>query len=364
LHIEITKYLAFYFKQSNMIDISMFNPNVAGNPDNNIFGLPFGEEDARVVLLPVPWEVTVSCGAGAARSADHICRASLQVDVFDADVPDGWRKGFYMRPLDKKVLMKSDYLRKEAELLINYIAKGDDVDKNKFMCKSLREINEGSEMVNNWVCEQTGDLLSAGKLVGVIGGDHSVSFGFIKALAKKYADFGILQIDAHADLRKSYNSFTNSNASVIYNVLSKFPQVTRVVQVGVRDYCEEEWNYICNSNYRVIAYFDQDIKRRQFEGETWRHISDEIINQLPQNIYISFDVDGLDPKLCPNTGTPVPGGFEMEQMVYLFKKLIDSGRKLIGFDLVETGTGENSMDANVASRILWKLCNYMVKSNG
>ena len=81
-----------------MTDISMFNPNAAANPDNNIFGLPFTEEDARVVLLPVPWEVTVSCGGGTARSAEHICKASLQVDIFDADVPNGWHKGFYMRP--------------------------------------------------------------------------------------------------------------------------------------------------------------------------------------------------------------------------------------------------------------------------
>jgi agmatinase len=347
-----------------MTDISLFNPNLPGNPDNNIFGLPFLEEDARVVLLPVPWEVTVSCGAGTARSAEHICKASLQIDVFDADVRDGWRKGFYMRPLEKKVLMKSDYLRKEAELFINYISKGEDVDKNKFMCKSLKEINEGSEMLNNWVYEQTTSLLGAGKLIGIIGGDHSVSLGFIKSFAEKYAEFGVLQIDAHSDLRKSYNSFTNSHASVMYNVLEKFPQVKRVVQLGVRDYCEEEWDYICNSNYRVITYFDQDIKRRQFEGETWRHITDEMINHLPKNVYISFDVDGLDPKLCPNTGTPVPGGFEYEQVIYICKKLVDSGRKLIGFDLVEVGVGESNTDANVASRILWKLCNYMVKSNG
>jgi agmatinase len=346
-----------------MTDISLFNPNAAANPDNNIFGLPFSEEDAKVVLLPVPWEVTVSCNAGTARSAEYICKASLQVDVFDADVPNGWKEGFYMRPVDKKVLMKSDYLRKEAELFINYIAKGEDVDKSKFMCKSLKEINEGSEILNNWVYEQTTDILNAGKLVGLIGGDHSVSLGFLKALAEKHGEFGVLQIDAHCDLRKSYNKFVHSHASVMYNVLNALPQLKRLVQLGVRDYCQEEWDYVCNSNYRVIAYFDQEIKRRQYEGDTWKHITDEIIEHLPEKVYISFDADGLDPKLCPHTGTPVPGGFESEQLIYLFKKIIDSGRQLIGFDLVEVGVGENNMDANVASRILWKLCNYLVKSN-
>lgn len=346
-----------------MTDISLFNPNAAANPDNNIFGLPFSEEDAKVVLLPVPWEVTVSCNAGTARSAEYIYKASLQVDVFDADVPNGWKQGFFMRPVDKKVLMKSDYLRKEAELFINYIAKGEDVDKSKFMCKSLKEINEGSEILNNWVYEQTLDLLNAGKLVGLIGGDHSISLGILKALAEKHGEFGVLQIDAHCDLRKSYNKFVHSHASVMYNTLNTLPQLKRLVQLGVRDYCQEEWDYVCNSNYRVITYFDQEIKRRQYEGDTWKHITDEIIEHLPQKVYISFDADGLDPKLCPHTGTPVPGGFEAEQLIYLFKKIIDSGRQLIGFDLVEVGVGENNMDANVASRILWKLCNYLVKSN-
>ena len=106
-----------------MADISNFNPNDLGNPNNNIFGLPFTEEEAALVLLPVPWEVTVSYGTGTARSAEHIFNASLQVDLFDIDAPDVWKKGFYMLPVEKKLLSKSDYLRKEAELYIDYISK-------------------------------------------------------------------------------------------------------------------------------------------------------------------------------------------------------------------------------------------------
>ena len=156
-----------------MADLSQFDPNRAGNPNNNIFGLPFTEEDARVVLLPIPWEVTVSYAAGTARASDHICKAALQVDIFDQDMRDGWRSGFYMRPADKKVLMKSDYLRKEAELYIDYISKGEKVELNNFMCKSLKEINEGGIYLNNWVYQQTSDLLKKDKLVGLVGGDHS-----------------------------------------------------------------------------------------------------------------------------------------------------------------------------------------------
>ena len=130
------------------------------------------------------------------------------------------------------------------------------------MLKSLKEINEGSVMLNNWVYEQTKDLLNKDKLVGLIGGDHSVSLGYFKALAEKYNSFGILQIDAHCDLRKAYEKFNYSHASIMYNALTEITAIERLVQVGVRDYCEEEWNYICNSNYKVITYFDQQIKER------------------------------------------------------------------------------------------------------
>jgi agmatinase len=202
-----------------MTDLSQFDYNCAGNPNNNIFGLPFTEEEARLVILPVPWEVTVSCSAGTARSYEHIFKASLQVDLFDIDNKDGWRQGFYMRSSDKKVLLKSDYLRKEAELYIDYISKGAKVVKNTFMSKSLKEINEGSTFMNNWVYEQSKDLLDKGKLVGLLGGDHSTPLGFFKALSEKHGDFGILQIDAHCDLRKSYENFTFSHASIMYNAL-------------------------------------------------------------------------------------------------------------------------------------------------
>ena len=107
-----------------MADISTFDPNSVGNSNNGIFGLPFNEENAKLVLLPVPWEVSVSYKAGTARAADRICEASLQVDLTDDDIMDGWKRGIFMRDLDKNILVKSDYLRKEAELYINYISEG------------------------------------------------------------------------------------------------------------------------------------------------------------------------------------------------------------------------------------------------
>ncbi|MFZ4057528.1 MAG: agmatinase family protein [Ferruginibacter sp.] len=346
-----------------MTDLSTFDPNSVGNPNNNIFGLPFTEEDARLVILPIPWEVTVSYSAGTARAPEHILKAGLQVDLFDPEYRDAWRQGYYMRMPDKKILMKSDYLRKEAELYINYISEGEEVLDNKFMCKTLKEVNAGSVYLNNWVYEQTKGLLEQNKLVGLLGGDHSTPLGFFKAIAEKHGDFGILQIDAHCDLRVAYENFKYSHASIMYNALTEIPQLTRLVQLGIRDYCEEEFDYMVASNNRVITYFDRDIKERQYEGQTWQFLAEEMISHLPQKVYISFDIDGLDPKLCPHTGTPVQGGFETEQVFYLFKKIVQSGRQLVGFDLNEVGVSTDEWDENVGARCLFKLCNLLMTAN-
>ena len=352
-----------FFKKIIMSDLSQFDPNSVGNPNNNIFGLPFSEDEARLVILPVPWEVTVSYNAGTARAADHILTASLQVDLFDAEFKDEWRKGFYMRLPDKKILTKSDYLRKEAELYINYISHGEEVIANKFMCKTLREINEGGLFLNNWVYEQTKDLLEKGKIVGLLGGDHSTPLGYFKAIAEKNEAFGILQIDAHMDLRKAYEGFNYSHASIMYNALNEIPQIKKLVQVGIRDYCDEELAYMEKSEGRVVTFFDKDIKERQYEGDTWRAITDDIIDTLPQNVFISFDIDGLNPKLCPHTGTPVQGGFEVQEIYFLFKNILKSGRKIIGFDLNEVGVSHDELDENVGARVLYRLCNLLTQSN-
>jgi agmatinase len=149
----------------------------------------------------------------------------------------------------------------------------------------------------------------------------------------------------------------------MYNVLKEVPQMQKLVQVGIRDYSFGEHQFIQENSNRIRTYFDQEIRVRQYEGETFKQIVDEVIDQLPDKVYISFDIDGLDPKLCPNTGTPVQGGFETEQVFYLFDKMVKAGKQIIGFDLSEVSTSENAWDANVGARVLFKLCNLMVASN-
>jgi agmatinase len=290
-------------------------------------------------------------------------KSSLQVDTFDPDVPEGWKQGYYMRQPDRKILMKSDYLRKEAELYIDYISKGEDVSANQFMSKTLRDVNEGSAYLNTWVYEQTKALMAKNKLVGLLGGDHSIPLGYFKAVGEKHGDFGILQVDAHCDLRHAYEGFNYSHASIMHNALNEVPQLKKLVQVGPRDFSQNEYEYVANSGGKVLTYFDETIKTRQFEGDTWKQIVDEIVSQLPQKVYISFDIDGLDRKLCPHTGTPVPGGFEAHEVYYLFHRVLASGRKFVGFDLCEVGISDSDWNSNVGARVLFKLCNVLVASN-
>ena len=346
-----------------MVDLSNYDPNAVSNPDNNIFGLPTDEDSAGLVIIPIPWEVTVSYGSGTARAPEAILKASYQIDLFDAEMPEAWKQGFYMRPVDKKVLMKSDYLRKEAELYIDYISRGEEVAANQFMCKTMKEVNEGGAFLNNWVYEQAKNLLQKDKLVAILGGDHSAPLGYMKAIGEKHGNFGILQIDAHCDLRDTYEGFNYSHASIMFNALKEIPQLERIVQVGVRDYSQSEFEFINASNHKVVTFFDKDIKVRQFQGDNWKNIAEDIVSKLPEKVFISFDIDGLDRKLCPHTGTPVPGGFEMEETFYIFKKVMESGRKIVGFDLSEVGISETDWNSNVGARVLFKLCNLLVTSN-
>lgn len=338
-----------------------FNPSGVGLKNGNFIGLPFTEETAGLVLLPVPWDVTVSYGEGTALGPEAIRDASAQLDLFDQDVENAWQLGIFMLPEDEALLKTRKELRLQASFYIHFLEKGGNVTEKLSMRKALDEINSGCQKMNEWVFKQSKAMLDAGKLVGIVGGDHSVSLGFIKALAEKHEEFGILQIDAHLDLRNSYEGFTFSHASIFYNAL-KERAVSKLVQVGIRDYCEEEMELVQSEEERISVFFDQELKENRFDGKTWNVQCGEIVEELPELVYVSFDIDGLNPNLCPNTGTPVPGGLEFTEAVFLLKKVVESGRKIIGFDVCETGN--NEWDANVSARIIYKLCNLAGRSNG
>lgn len=337
--------------------IHAFDPNSPGIP-GNLFGLPFTPDMAELVIVPVPWEVTVSYHAGTAQAPEAILKASSQIDLFVKNIPDAWKLGICMLSVPQNLLQESNRFRMLSAQWIDQFASGNTADNDPV----LAGINEACENLNIYVKSTTQRLLKEGKLVGLLGGDHSTPLGFLRALSERYDRFGILQIDAHADLRKGYEGFTYSHASIMYNAL-KIPAVSRLVQVGIRDFCEEEMNVINRSMGRVVTFFDEDIKSWQYQGNTWEEICDQIVQQLPELVYISFDIDGLDPTLAPSTGTPVAGGFELQQITYLIKKLVQANKRIIGFDLSEVAPGTTDWDANVGARMLWYVCNWTAVSN-
>lgn len=333
--------------------IGNYDPSGVGT-QGSIYGLPFNFEESDIILLPVPWDVTVSYGYGTHEGPKTILEASQQVDLYDFDNPDGWESGIFMLDISKDIEQKCKQNRVKANEIIKYLEKGGKLEENPGLLKNLEQINAACEEMNRWVFEQASTLMQRGKIVGLVGGDHSTPLGYMQALAQRYDSFGILHIDAHADLRKAYEGFTYSHASVMYNAL-ELPQIKKLVQVGVRDISHEEIAFIDQSKGRVVSYFDPYIKEQIYGGKSWNDICEKIVKSLPQNVYISYDIDGLDPKLCPATGTPVPGGLEVEMVNYLIGKLEESGHKIIGFDLVEVGAEE--WDGNVGARVLYKLCN-------
>jgi len=338
------------------LSFSNFDPNAVGQLGNGIFGLPFDAQSAQTVIVAVPWEVTTSYGDGTANGPDAIFEASAQVDLFHPDFGSAWKSGIALSPTETAWHVESDRLKTKAKQIIDAQAEGLELADDPELVAALDDINRACERLHHEVESEVANWIIQGKRVGLLGGDHSVSLGALRAYAGHYPEFGVLQIDAHMDLRDSYEGFRYSHASIMFNAL-KIPQVTSLVQVGIRDCCEAEMA-VAAADPRVHVVMDQAIKEAAFSGLTWKSQCDAIVERLPQYVYISFDIDGLHPSLCPNTGTPVMGGLQWEEVQFLFKQLVASGRTIIGFDLVEVSPGDGDWDANVGARVLYGLFGY------
>jgi agmatinase len=349
-------------------DTRKFDPNGAGSSDGDIFGLPFTSKESNVVLVPVPFEMTTSYGRGTASGPKTILDASPQLDLFDAEFADyglarPWEFGIHMEKESEKIRKLN---KTGCQLSKPVIAKGGRIGTNKALKAKLQKANQISHELNAIVFAKTKANLQSKKIVGIVGGDHSVSFGAVQAVAQKFPKLGILHIDAHADLRTAYEGFEHSHASIMNNVIHKIPGVTKLVQVGIRDFCDEEYQ-LATTHKKIQCYFDYLIRDQLFEGKTFAKLAKEIVAHLPEHVYVSFDIDGLDPALCPSTGTPVAGGLSFHQATYLLKALAVSGRKIVAFDLNEvapSGRKGDEWDGNVGARILYKLCASALLSQG
>lgn len=339
-------------------ELEDFNPNGVGVVGGSFFSLPCSVESSRVVIVSAPWDVTVSYCAGSAAAPEALMEASSQLDLYDSSAVDAWRQGIATYPVDPAIAERSMELRVVAERVISVLESGAEADP-----KDLSLVNDGSMWLNNNIYCATRDLLKQNKIVALVGGDHSTPYGAIKAVSEVHDNFGILHIDAHRDLREAYEGFEYSHASIMYNVLRDIEQVERIVQVGVRDFCDDEQR-LATASSRVVSFEDMELSRAKFEGKNWGAQCRVIVDALPQKVYVSFDIDGLEMSYCPHTGTPVCGGLSYNEAVYLLEILVESGREIIGFDVVEVVPSEGDLlDLIVGARVLYKLSGLAIKSN-
>lgn len=320
-----------------------------------LFGLPCAASDALCVVIPAPWEATCSYRRGTAGAPEAILRASAQVDLADVETGEPWRAGIAMEEVDPEL---AAWAAEALALAAPVIEAGGPSDAASH--RAVARVDALAARRDDLLEHKVRDLLAARRIPAVLGGDHSVPLGAIRAAAARYPELGVLHVDAHADLREDYEGFRSSHASILRNVLA-LPGVSTLVQVGVRDLGRGE--IACSEgDPRVRTWLDPEVAVRLSEGERWSEIAWEMLGPLPERVWITFDVDGLDPSLCPGTGTPVPGGLSWREATVLLRLLGRSGRRIVGFDLCECGTG--AWDADVGARLLYKLAGWAIATHG
>lgn len=284
--------------------------------------------ESLIYLLGVPWEGSVSFRRGTAAAPALIQSVSSQIDYYDPDCLALQKAPLYWEILS----MPSEDLPALYESAVY-------------------------KPVKAWVAE----VLSLNRPFGLIGGDHSIPLAAHEVLSQRYPGYGVLHIDAHADLRPIYEGNPYSHATILYQ-LSRLPQISRLVAVGVRDWSPEEVQYARSLYPRLQVYEMRRLARAAFQGRLWTETASEIVSLLPAQVYVSIDVDALEVGYVPHTGTPVPGGFSYENLCFILETIVRSGRQIIAFDICETGGHE--LDAIVTVHLLYRLCGLVLCQGG
>ena len=203
----------------------------------------------------------------------------------------------------------------------------------------------------NGLYENARELIKTDKFLCMLGGEHSISAPVIRAHAEKYHNLSVLQIDAHADLRETYDGTPHSHASIMARVVKDLRVPS--VQVGIRSISTEEVRLLSNGLPTKVFW------ARDIVGRTdW---IDTAIENLTENVYLTIDIDGLDPSIMPTTGTPEPGGLGWYEVLYFIKKVAEK-RRIVGMDLVEFAKTENSdAPAFLCAKLVYKTLAYIFR---
>lgn len=343
----------------NMAMKNNFLKNILGDDAVGDGGFYFGDKsqpaDADIVIVSAPWSVTSDFGRGATYTPDAVIDASIEGNLYDATTGVSVEGRIATAEIDYNIQESSEHLGREAERMAHHAVAANAVI-GEYAARKIAHINEGFAEMHASIYKQALHWASQGKCVAVVGGDHSVAFGAVKAIAECHNGVGVLFIDAHADFAGKGELYNYSHRSIARNIVEEIPAVERLVEVGVRDIDKAEAEMLAAAG-KVDLFLAERLGARRFEGESWGSLCREMVERLPHKVYVSFDVDALKIEFCNNTNAPVPGGMTFDEAIYLINAIVESGREIVGFDISEVVSKlDNKMDAIVAARMLAKLC--------
>jgi agmatinase len=281
--------------------------------DQNFLGIPseFSEfEKSEYVILPVPYEQTTTYQHGTKNGPEAIIQASHEVETFDEELKfEPYRAGICTLNL----------------LEINSVEP----------IAMLQRIHQATEQ-----------LIDAGKRMVMLGGEHTISIGAVKAFKEKYPDLSVLQLDAHADLRDSYEENKFSHACVMRRIAEICPSVG----VGVRNLSAEEHDFVQEN--KTDIFFSHEMK----DNRRWK---EQVIKRLGPDVYLTLDLDVLDPSIMPAVGTPEPGGLLWYETLEFLKDLIEKDN-IVGCDVVELCPIPGMVAPDfLAAKLVYKIIGYM-----
>ncbi|MGW9684422.1 agmatinase [Flagellimonas sp. 2504JD1-5] len=268
-------------------------------------------EKSKVVLIPVAYDGTSTWGKGADKGPEAFLEASENMELYDIETDsEVYREGIYL-----------------SEILDGF---------------------DSPENMVNIVHSTVKDFINRKKMVTMIGGEHSVSIGAIRAFNEAYQGLTVLQIDAHADLRKEYNSSKYNHACALYEA----SQTTNLIQVGIRSMDASE-TLVMNHNNVFFAH-------EMVSDDYWM---DNVLDLMTDNVYITFDLDALDPSILPSTGTPEPGGLFWYETLEFLKRIFEECN-VVGFDIMELCPNEKEKSSDfLAAKLYYKMLSYKFKQD-
>ncbi|MCG2460845.1 agmatinase [Flavobacteriaceae bacterium F89] len=279
------------------------------NTDNNYAGIDaeFAQlETAKVVLIPVPYDGTSTWGKGADQGPEAFLNASENMELYDIETnSEVYRQGIYL-------------------------------------ASAIEDLSTPEDMVNS-VHKITKDYIKRNKFVTLIGGEHSISIGAIRAFNECFDNLTVLHIDAHADLRESYDGTKFNHACAVHEA----SQTTNLIQVGIRSMDAIEKTFMDEEK----TFFAHDM----VNDEYW---TDKVIDLMSDNVFITFDLDALDPSILPSTGTPEPGGLFYYETLEFLKQVFEE-KNIVGFDLVELCPNKVDRSSDfLAAKLYYKMLSY------